>query len=277
MPQITTTPPQPTAAHYAHLLGPPITIFRFPVSWQVRNAVDGHIVQRIQRNEKYWARDVVGHPGETYQVINEDDYWECWEVRAGAFGAAPTITPSIAGIHDVFTVTRHLTHYESDGTARQYPDKQGGRGRWKIRGTVYFVAAGGLALGPQVGGEAVAGGAPRGWFRYMDDNGTVLNEPGCVRSAGRLLSRWTTPLPGNGLNLTGALGTPVLKREIAGTWDWSDEVPHPNRAMPRPNPPFNPPSSRSRRYPWRGNFASRRRMHLVDEVTWVPLAKMGAA
>jgi hypothetical protein len=130
-------------------------------------------------------------------------------------------TPSNGVYNDNFGVYDESTHYERDGSSKKRPDKEGTRGRWKIRGTVYYVPAADFVANDWTIGQHQQGG---------------------VRYAGSLLSRWDPPVAGNGLRNGATLGRPLCTRQFAGTWDWTNK----NRR----------PVSAPRAWPWGGNFDS---------------------
>lgn len=231
------------------------TLFRNFIQWNVVNAVDGYVVQHIQRNEKYWVqRHFPRH--QTYQAVSVDDYWECWRVTVAA--GVTTITPARDLINDKFTVVTVMDAPGADGTVGRFPDKTGTRGRWKLRGLVYFVADPGLVIA-----DWPAGGAP---------------------SAGLLHSRLLPPIQGNGLarNRQGRLGGVLFRREFAGSWDWTTED---QRIAPRADdgvgaPPlvtYRDPVVSARNFPALAGFRSRN-IRTADEAAggWLPIARRPA-
>lgn len=231
------------------------TLFRCFIRWNIVNAVDGYIVQHIQRNEKYWVqRHFPRH--QTFQAVSVDDYWECWRVTV--MGAVATVTPVRDLINDKFTVVTEMDAPGADGAVGAFPDKSGTRGRWKLRGLVYFVADAGMAIAdwPQ-------GGAP---------------------SAGVLQSRLGTPVQGNGLarNRQGRLGNVLLRREFAGSWDWTAEAARtPAPLIDGPGAPpvvsYLPPVVGARNFPRLAGFRSRN-IRTADEAPggWLPIARRPA-
>lgn len=194
-------------------------LFTCPIHWVVTGATSGFIVQHIQRNEKYKA-------GEE-DVISALDYWEAWHIELD--GSA---TPISHGINDNFGV--YVEHTCLDRNRKQvfFPSKKDTKGKWKIRGTVYYVPEASFVV--------------QQWFRDKDPaTGQSLNEQGSVAAAGKLLSRWDTPTPGQGLATTYTLGRPVCTRQFAGSWDLTG-----SRRI-----------SASRRWPLGGNFDSEATYH----------------
>lgn len=228
------------------------TIFRNHIRWNVVNPVNGYIVQHIQRNEKYWVQR--HHPRhQTYQAVSVDAYWECWRVTVAA--GITTVAPIRDLINDKFTVLTVMDAPGADGLMGHFPDKAGTRGRWKLRGLVYFVADPGLVIAdwPQ-------GGAP---------------------SAGILHSRVLPPIQGNGFarNRQGRLGAVLLRREFAGSWDWTAENP-PGPVNPMDGagaPPvvtYLPPVVNARNFPTFAGFRSRN-IRTPEEAAggWLPIAR----
>lgn len=231
------------------------TLFRNFIRWNIVNPVDGYIVQHIQRNEKFWVqRHFPAH--QTFQAVSVDDYWECWRVTVNA-GVA-TMAPMLNMIHDKFTVVQVMDAPGADGEVGHFPDKSGTRGRWKLRGLVYFVADPGLVIA-----EWPVGGAP---------------------SAGVLPSRVATPIQGNGLarNPQGRLGNVLLRREFAGDWDWTREAartlaPAIDGAGAPPVVTYLPPVVRTRNFPRLAGFRSRN-IRTADEAPggWLPITRRPA-
>jgi hypothetical protein len=236
-------------------------LFRLPINWRVGGGNAGFIVQRIQRNEKYWVPGLGANAGEFYRAVCAFEYWEAWEITAP--GGRVTVSPSLmeggAEIHDVFAVNSmmRLRHKGmAIGNTTIYPDKPGTRGRWKIRGTVYHVPVLGFDLA--------------NWHRSKaaDPAGAPTGDVEAVDNAGRLLSRFDAPIRGNGLSAMGVLGNEVCTRKFAGTWDWSAPVDRHTGVRP-------PPISAHRYYPLGGNFDTPRCVLGLDPVVWVDA--MGAA
>lgn len=272
-----TIQPNITVASGAHYLpgsekGTGNALFYLPISWRVGNPVNGFIVQHVQRNEKYWSEGIGVRRGSFYQVVNPFSYWEAWEVVAGAAGTC-TITPSDtldgAPVHDIFAVyqeSRIRPKGKEPSEMVIYPTKKGTRGRWKIRGTVYFVPTAGFDRG--------------GWHRATNpDTRVATNDRQAVDNAGRLLSRYDAPVRGDGLSLTGVLGNTLCTREFAGKWDWTrkvaDDGVEATSGVKTRNWKYAPPTSELRSYPWGGNFDTAAVLNPASDAAWKPA--MGAA
>lgn len=184
-------------------------IFELKIHWEVTNAPGpGWIVQEIQRNEKYT------NPKGKVDILTPNHYWECWKVELDAL-RRPRITPVVEEVHDVFAVGGNATTICYPTGKVTFPRKLrdattgagGTTGRWKIRGRVYWV--------PENQFDEA------GWKRARDpQTGRETGTAGAVKEAGRLLSRWEKPLPGDGLRQQGTLGALLLTRTHAGEWDF---------------------------------------------------------
>lgn len=195
-------------------------IFECRIRWIVDQvATPGWIVQHVSRNEKWTS--VFGNT-----IVAPNSYWECWKVEVTQ-GRVTRIHPELNNIHDNFGVggIKTVIHYASGNVA--FPSKQRHRiknkatkGKWKIRGRVYWVP------------ESMFD--ERGWARAMEvDSGADTHAAGAVYEAGRLLSRFDKPVAGNGLRPRGVLGPVVLTRTHAGIWDFTAEPPvHNERDFP---------------------------------------------
>lgn len=211
--------PSRTTGIYGDGSDPMGTLFSCPIYWIVTVANSGFIVQHIQRNEKYRAKVRGGE----VDVVSAHDYWEAWEIDGGGV-ARPRDNN---GVNDNFGLYRHNSTRYRGNDDKTFPSKEGTRGRWKIRGTVYYV--------PDVQFQRTE------WYRAMDPaTNSFVNEPRGVRSAGKLLSRFDPPVGGDGLVVGASLGRAMVTRQFAGTWDWTR----------------NPAVSASRRWPLGGNFDS---------------------
>ena len=200
--------------------GPRRWMFSCPIAWTVRgHTTAGYIVQFIERNEKWTQK--VDHFDEPLpkdrQRLNvaANTYWEAWHVRQGS----STAEPMSNGINDNFSVGRDaygFYHYTPPRTQVRMPSKDFSEGTWKIRGTIYWVAATGFH-------EA-------GWSRfYTPVDGDPTGSLTAVPEAGKLLSRYLRPTQGDGLAPTGQL-VYVTKREYAGKYNFTKT---PNTHVPR--------------------------------------------
>jgi hypothetical protein len=212
-----TIQPSSTTGTYLPGTGDKGALFACGITWIIAGATSGYVVQRVQRNEKYGAR-VRG--GDT-NIVTAGDYWEAWQIDG--MGKAQ---PTSQGINDNFGVyNKNTLHHKGRSVLR--PDKDGTRGKWKIRGTVYYVADRDFDAAH--------------WYRAMDPiTGAFRNDGLSVPMAGKLLSRYDPPVPGDGLNRGATLGRVVCVRQFAGTWDWTG----------------NTPVSTRRSWPMGGNFDS---------------------
>ena len=125
-------------------------LFTCPIHWVVTGATSGFIVQHIQRNEKYKA-------GEE-DVISALDYWEAWHIELD--GSA---TPISHGINDNFGV--YVEHTCLDRNRKQvfFPSKKDTKGKWKIRGTVYYVPEASFVVQQWFRDKDPATGPPPQW------------------------------------------------------------------------------------------------------------------
>jgi hypothetical protein len=196
-------------------------IFECKIAWVVTNvSTPGWIVQHISRNEKWTS--TFGN-----SIVAPNSYWECWKAEVNARGEVTRIHPELNNIHDNFSVPGNETVITYADKAVKFPRKhknqvnnKGTLGKWKIRGRVYWVP------------EAMFD--EKGWKRAMDpETGAVTNTPGAVLGAGRLLSRFPTPVAGDGLKPRGSLGKVLLTRTHAGEWDFTgDPLIHNARDFP---------------------------------------------
>lgn len=179
------------------------TLFTCPIKWIIAGYEDGYIVQHIQRNEKFESNGK--------KIVSANEYWESWEIVTDA--GKTEARPKKNDINDNFGVYIKNTTFNKDGTNTNFPDKTGTKGKWKIKGTVYYV--------PKAAFE------PNDW---NCDKADEKNIPGskkrigpirAVPEAGYLPSRYEKPVPKDGLTLDGKLGAPVCTRKFAGTWDYT--------------------------------------------------------
>lgn len=213
--------PSRTIGDYEKGTGDQGTLFSCSVKWLVAGAKSGFIVQRIQRNEKYRVEEKTFQVAQFKDVVSTHDYWEAWEIDR--YGNAQPMDDK--GVNDNFGVYENNTVTYRGNDKKTFPSKKGTRGHWKIRGTVYYV--------PFAQFEGTQ------WYRAFDlKTKLATNEIRAVRSAGRLLSRYDPPVGGDGLVVGAFLGRVMVKREFAGTWDWTKK----------------PPDSDERDWPWGGNF-----------------------
>lgn len=179
-------------------------LFVCGIKWIISGAQSGFIVQHVQRNEKYEAKDDLG---KKLDVVSGLDYWEAWEIKDNK-----ALPANSEGFNDIFMLKNLNESVTKDKKVRVFPPRKGTAGKWKIRGTVYYVSTAEFNL--------------KQWWRYNDvDSGTEIKQDGSVKEAARLLSRYDEPKNGDGLADGGKLGNPVCVREFAGAWDWTKPDP----------------------------------------------------